>query len=132
MKGFASRVPRALQTGSMLKCVDNTGARALQIISVKKYRGVKKRQPKAGLGDMVVVSVKKGTPALRKQILNAVIIRQKKEFHRPSGLRVKFEDNAAVITDPDGNPRGTEIKGPVAMEVAERYSKIASSAAIIL
>jgi len=66
---------------------------------------------------MLVVSVKKGTPEMRKQVLNAVVIRQKKEYRRPDGLRVSFEDNAAVITDLDGIPKGTEIKGPVAREV---------------
>jgi len=81
---------------------------------------------------MLVVSVKKGTPEMRKQILNAVVIRQKKEYRRPDGLRVSFEDNAAVITDLDGIPKGTEIKGPVAREVAERFSKIATAASIIV
>jgi large subunit ribosomal protein L14 len=64
--------------------------------------------------------------------LNAVVIRQKKEFRRPDGLRVAFEDNAAVITDVEGIPKGTEIKGPVAREAAERFTKIASAASIIV
>lgn len=66
------------------------------VISVKNYRGVKNRQPCAGIGDTVIVSVKKGTPEMRKQIFKAVIIRQRKEFRRPDGLRVKF----ARITQP--------------------------------
>lgn len=81
---------------------------------------------------MLVVSVKKGTPEMRKQILNAVVVRQKKEYRRLDGLRVSFEDNAAVITDLDGIPKGTEIKGPVAREAAERFSKIATAASIIV
>jgi large subunit ribosomal protein L14 len=81
---------------------------------------------------MVIVSVKKGTPEMRKQIFTAVVVRQKKEYRRPDGLRVKFEDNAAVITDVDGVPKGTEVKGPVAREVAERFGKIASAAAMIV
>jgi len=88
-----------------LDCVDNTGAKVLQIIAVKGYRGVKNRYPKAGVGDMVVIAVKKGRPEIKKQILKAVIIRQRKEYRRPSGLRVKFEDNAAIIVDDKGTPR---------------------------
>lgn len=132
MIGVKSNIPRSLNAGALLDCVDNTGARQVEIISVKRYRGVKNRQPKAGIGDMCVVSVKKGTPEMRKQILRAVVVRQKKEFRRPDGLRVSFEDNAVVITDDDGIPKGTEIKGPVAREAAERYSKIASAASIIV
>lgn len=132
MKGMKASIPRALNAGAQINCVDNTGARVVEIISVIKYRGVKNRMPKAGIGDMCVVSVKKGTPEMRKQIMRAVVIRQKKEFRRPNGLRVSFEDNAVVITDDDGNPKGSEIKGPVAREVAERFSKIASAASMIV
>jgi len=132
MRGLKAKIPRAINTGAYLDCVDNTGARTLFVIAVTKYRGVKNRQPRAGIGDMVVVSVKKGTPEMRKQLLKAVIIRQKKEFRRPDGLRVGFEDNAAVITDDDGVPKGSEVKGPVAREVAERFGKIASAASIIV
>ncbi|ATZ61710.2 MAG: 50S ribosomal protein L14 [Methanosarcinales archaeon Met12] len=132
MRGHTSRIPRSINTGTLLECADNTGARVLQVISVKGYRGVKRRQPKAGIGDIVIVSVKKGTPEMRKQILHAVVIRQKKEFTRPERMRVKFDDNAAVITDEKGEPKGTEIKGPVARESAERFAKIASAATMIV
>ncbi|MCK5216202.1 MAG: 50S ribosomal protein L14 [Methanosarcinales archaeon] len=132
MIGMKASIPRSLNAGARLEVADNTGARQVEIISVKKYRGVKNRMPKAGIGDILVVSVKKGTPDMRKQILNAVVIRQKKEFRRPDGLRVAFEDNAAVITDIEGIPKGTEIKGPVAREAAERFTKIASAASIIV
>ena len=132
MRGNNANITKAINTGTHLVCADNTGARTLQVIAVKRYRGVKNRMPRAGLGDIVVVSVKKGTPEMRKQILNAVIVRQKKEFRRPDGLRVKFEDNAAVITDDAGIPKGSEIKGPVAREVAEQFGKIASAASIIV
>jgi len=131
MKGHKAKIPRSVQTGTLLECADNTGARILQIIAVKGYRGVKTRYPKAGIGDLVIVSVKKGSPEVRKQIFHAVVIRQKKEFRRPNGIRVKFEDNAAVLTDENGEPKGTEIKGPVAREAAERFSKIASAATMI-
>ncbi|TFH40784.1 MAG: 50S ribosomal protein L14 [ANME-2 cluster archaeon] len=132
MIGIKASIPRSLNAGARMDCVDNTGARQVEIISVKQYRGVKNRMPKAGIGDMCVVSVKKGTPEMRKQILKAVVVRQKKEFRRPDGLRVSFEDNAVVITDDSGVPKGTEIKGPVAREAAERFSKIASAASIIV
>jgi large subunit ribosomal protein L14 len=81
---------------------------------------------------MCVVSVKKGTPEMRKQIMYAVIVRQKKEIRRPDGLRVSFEDNAVVIVDEDGLPKGTDLKGPIAREVAERYPKIGTTASIIV
>jgi large subunit ribosomal protein L14 len=132
MKGHKATIPRAINTGAYLDCADNTGARTLFVIAVKKYRGVKNRQPCAGIGDMVVVSVKKGTPEMRKQMFKAVIVRQKKEFRRPDGLRISFEDNAAVIVDDDGVPKGSEVKGPVAREVAERFGKIASAASAIV
>jgi len=132
MKGIKAEIPRALPTGARLICADNTGARELEIIAVKGYKGVRRRYPAAGVGDIVVVSVKKGTPEIRKQVHYAVIVRQRKEYRRPDGTRVKFEDNAAVITDENGNPKGSEIRGPVAREAAERFSKIGSLASAIL
>jgi len=132
MRARRAVVPRCLPTGARLVCADNTGARELEIIAVKGYKGVRRRYPAAGVGDIVVVSVKKGSPDIRKQVHYAVIIRQRKEYRRPDGTRVKFEDNAAVITDPNGNPKGSEIRGPVAREAAERFSKIGSIATIIV
>jgi large subunit ribosomal protein L14 len=127
-----AKIPRAINSAARMDCVDNTGARVVEVISVLKYRGVKNRYPRGGIGDTLIVSVKKGTPDLRKQLVRAVIVRQKKEFRRPDGLRVSFEDNACVIVDDEGVPKGTEIKGPVAREAAERYTKIASAASIIV
>ncbi|EHQ36797.1 50S ribosomal protein L14 [Methanoplanus limicola] len=132
MKAKQSRVPRALATGSRMTCADNTGARQVQIVSVDRYHGVKNRQPKLGLGDMATVSVKKGTPEMRRKLEKAVVIRQSKEIRRINGLRLSFEDNAMVITNERGEPKGTEIKGPVAREVAERFPKIGSMATIIV
>jgi len=132
VKAIKAVVPRCLPTGARLVCADNTGARELEIIAVKGYKGVRRRYPAAGVGDIVVVTVKKGTPDIRKQVHYAVIIRQRKEYRRPDGTRVKFEDNAAVITDEDGNPKGSEIRGPVAREAAERFPKIGSIASIIV
>jgi len=132
MKAKQSKTPRALATGSKLTCADNTGARQVQIVSVNLYHGVKNRQPKLGLGDMATVSVKKGTPDMRRKLERAVVIRQRKEIRRVHGLRLSFEDNAMVITNERGEPKGTEIKGPVAREVAERFPKIGSMATIIV
>ncbi|MBP2146542.1 large subunit ribosomal protein L14 [Methanofollis sp. W23] len=132
MKARMSKIPRAINTGTRLVCADNTGARVVEIVSVVGYHGVRRRQPKLGLGDMATVSVKKGTPDMRRKLLKAVVIRQRKEMRRPNGLRVGFDDNAAVIVDDRGEPKGTEIKGPVAREVAERFPKIGSTATIIV
>ncbi|MEA2034985.1 MAG: 50S ribosomal protein L14 [Euryarchaeota archaeon] len=132
MKAKQSKIPRALCTGSRMVCSDNTGARIVQVVSVDLYHGVRRRQPKLGLGDMATVSVKKGTPDMRRKLERAVIIRQKKEIKRINGLRLSFEDNAMVITNERGEPKGTEIKGAVAREVAERFPKIGSMATIIV
>ncbi len=132
MKAKQSTTPRSLATGSRLACVDNTGARMVQIVSVDRYHGVRRRQPKLGLGDLATVSVKKGTPDMRRKLEKAVVIRQKKEIRRPSGLRVSFEDNAMVLVNERNEPKGTEIKGPVAREVAERFPKLGSMATLIV
>jgi large subunit ribosomal protein L14 len=132
MKARQSTIPRALATGSRMLCADNTGARLVQVISVDGYHGVRRRQPCLGLGDIATVSVKKGTPEMRRKLEKAVVIRQKKEMRRPNGLRVSFEDNAVVLVNERGEPKGTEIKGPVAREVGERFPKIASMATIIV
>jgi len=132
MKAKLSRIPRALNTGSRVICADNTGARIVQVVSVDRYHGVRRRQPKLGTGDMATVSVKKGTPDMRRKLVKAVVIRQKKEMRRPNGLRVSFEDNAMIVTNERGEPTGTEIKGPVAREVAERFPKIGSMATTIV
>ncbi|ABR56970.1 50S ribosomal protein L14 [Methanococcus aeolicus] len=131
MKGFGSKVIRSLPNGARLICADNTGAKELEIIAVKGYKGVARRLPAGGVGSLVFVSVKKGTPEMRKQVLPAIIIRQKKEYRRPDGSRVKFEDNAAVIVTPEGSPKGSEIKGPVAKEAAERWAGVSRLAKII-
>ncbi len=131
MKGLGSKITRALPNGARLVCADNTGAKELEIIAVKNYKGVARRLPSGGVGSIVFVSVKKGTPEMRKKVLPAIIIRQKKEYRRPDGTRVKFNDNAAVIVTPDGNPKGSEIKGPVAKEAAERWPGISRLAKII-
>ncbi len=132
MQALAADVTQGLEKGSLIACADNTGARELKVISVAGYGGTKNRHPKAGIGDKVTVSVTKGTPEMRRQVLEAVIVRQRKPIRRPTGTRVKFADNAAVVIDDNEDPRGTEIKGPIAREVAERFGSIASTATQIV
>lgn len=132
MKGVGARVTKALEVGSFLACADNSGAKLLKIIAVKGYKSVKRRRPRAGVADVVKVSVREGDPKLRKQLFWAVIVRQKKEFRRPSGLRVSFEDNAAVLVDEDFEPKATEIKGPIAKEVVERFPGIGKIAGMVV
>ncbi len=132
MEAIAADVTRGLAKGSRITCADNTGARELKVISVAGYHGTMNRHPKAGLGDKITVSVTKGTPEMRRQVVEAVVIRQRKPIRRPDGTRVKFEDNAAVLIDDAGDPRGTELKGPIAREVAERFGSIASTATMIV
>ncbi len=132
MRAIKADITSGLTKGSRLVCADNTGAQELKLISVDGYSGRLNRQPKAGLGDRVTVSVTKGTPEMRRQVLKAVIIRQRQPIRRPDGIRVTFEDNAAVIVDDMDDPRGTEIKGPIAREVAERFGAIASTATMIV
>ena len=132
MKGIAGRMMRGLPVGARLNCIDNTGAKVIQIIMTQKTKGVHRRYPTAGVGDMVVVSVKKGATDMKRQILKAVIVRQRRPFRRPDGTMVQFEDNAAVLVTDTGETKGTMIKGPVAIEAAERWPKIASLASIIV
>jgi len=114
MEAMKADVTQGLEKGSLITCADNTGARELRVISVAGYSGTKNRHPKAGIGDKITVSVTKGTPEMRRQVIEAVIIRQRKPIRRPDGTRLKFEDNAAVVIDENEEPRGTEIKGPIA------------------
>jgi len=88
--------------------------------------------PVASVGDMIIASVKKGTPEMRRKVVYAVVIRQRKAFRRPDGLMVEFEDNAAVLVQDNGETRGTEIKGPVAKEAAERWPRVAALASTII
>ena len=124
-------VNTGLQVGSYVPVADNSGAKEVMIINVPLIKTRLRRLPAAGVGDLVVVTVKKGTPQMRKQVTYAVVIRQKRPFRRPDGTWVAFEDNAVVIVAPDGTPRGSEIRGPVAREAAERWPKIAKLATII-
>ncbi len=132
MRAINAHISKALPTGARLEVADNSGAKVVEIIAVIGGKGVRRRLPSAGVGDLVVASVKSGTPEMRKQKIHAIIVRQKKEYRRPNGMRIKFEDNAVVVTNETGEPKGSDIKGAVAKEAAERWSKIASMATIII
>ncbi|MAF99259.1 MAG: 50S ribosomal protein L14 [Nanoarchaeota archaeon] len=133
MKAIKASMTQGLTSQSVVSTCDNSGAKLVKIISVKGSRTVKGRMPSAGIGDMVMVSVKKGKLDMRKQVVPAVVVRQRKEYRRPDGIRVKFEDNAVVVLkDEKGNPKGTIFKGPVAKEAAERWPGISKVASIIV
>ncbi len=132
MKPISSSVRRGLSQGSIVKCADNTGAKLLRVISFKGYKGVKRRKPRGGIADWVKCSVIKGNVKIRKQVVDAVIIRQKASYRRNDGMRVEFEDNAAVLINENGEARGTQIKGPVAREAVERFSTIGKISNIIV
>ena len=129
---YRPHISKGLQVGSIINCADNTGARRLRIVNIVGYKGRLRRVPSGGVGDRVLVSVRKGNPTLRKQVLPAIIVRQRKQFRRADGMWISFEDNAAVIITPDGELRGSEVRGPVAKEAAERWPRIAGNASIIL
>ena len=124
MKGIPARIVKTLIPGSRLVCNDNSGAKELMIIGVVGWKGRRGRNPRAGVGDMVICSVKKGDPKMVGTTVRAVITRQKKEIRRANGMRVFFEDNAAVLVNEDGIPTATEIKGVVAREIGERFPKV--------
>ena len=128
MKGIAGKVTRGLPTAARLTCADNTGAKVVEIIAVPKLGGTIRRYPSAGIGHMIKVSVKRGTPETRRQMFSAVIIRQRRPFRRVDGTWVQFADNACVITNERGEVQGTDIKGPVSRESDERWPRIAATA----
>lgn len=132
MRALTSKITKPLPVGARLICDDNSGARILQILGKVGYKGTKSKYPSAGICDIVIVSVKKGAPKVRKNIEKAVIVRQRKEFRRANGTRVMFEDNAAVLVDDNKLPKGTEIKGAIAREIAERFPKVAAIASVVV
>ena len=131
--GIKAKVTRALPQGALIPVCDNSGAKVIKLVSVKKLKTTKGRYPAAGVGDIILASVKKGKPEMRKKVVFAVIVRQKKEYRRSNGMRIKFEENAAVVLKDDkGNPQGTLFKGPIAKEACERWPGIAKMANIIV
>ena len=134
MKALKSKVTKALQIGSDLIVADNSGAKRIRIIAVKRYKGLKKRRGKAGIGDIVICTVKDGPPDVKHKVFPFIIIRQVKEYKRQGGMRIKFEDNAAIMLKDLKNkePKGTVIKGPVAKEVVERFPHVSRISSIVV
>ena len=121
-----------IQKFTRLKVADNSGAREIMCIQV--LGGTRRRY--AGVGDVIVASVKLAQPAAavkKGDVIRAVVVRTTKSFGRPDGSYIKFDDNAAVVLSDKQNPRGTRIFGPVARELRERnFMKIVSLAPEVL
>lgn len=121
-----------IQQETRLQVADNTGAR--EIMCIKVLGGSRRRT--AGLGDVIVCSVKSvipGSDVKKKSIVKAVIVRTKKEARRADGSYIRFDSNAAVLIDNDKNPRGTRIFGAVARELREKnFMKIVSLASEVI
>lgn len=133
MRGVAARFTRGLNVGSVVLSSDNSGARIVKVVAVKGGKTRRGRQQYAKIGDAVKVSVRKGNPEMKGQVFDAVVIRQRKPFRRKTGERVAFTDNAvALLKDDKGNPKGTQIKGPIAREVADRWQFVAKIAKFVL
>jgi large subunit ribosomal protein L14 len=133
MKSIKATIPKSLPHGACLETCDNSGAKELKVISVKGHKTLKGRMISARVGDLIQASVTKGKPDVRKTVVWAVVVRQKKEYTRLDGTRIKFESNAAVVLKDDkGNPKGTIFKGPIAKEACERWPGIAKLASTIV
>lgn len=133
MKAVQAKIPKALQHGSRIGVCDNSGAKVIKIISIKGAKTVKNRVPSAGVSDLVQASVVSGKPDIRKQVVLAIVVRQKKEYRRPDGTRVRFEDNSAVVLkDEKGNPKGTIFKGVIAKEAVQRWAPLGKIAKTII
>jgi len=133
MKSINAKTTRGLNIGSEVTAADNSGARMVRIVSVKKGKSRKGRMISAKIADWVKVSVREGNPEMKGEVFDAVVIRIKKPYRRLTGERISFTDNAvALLKDDKGNPKGTQIKGPVAKEVQERWKEVAKLASIIV
>ncbi|NTU69364.1 50S ribosomal protein L14 [bacterium] len=121
-----------IQQETRLRVADNTGAKVLYTIKI--LGGTRRKY--ASVGDIIVVSVKSAAPrgmVKKKEVLKAVVVRTRKEVKRIDGSTIRFDDNAAVIVDKDGNPKGTRIFGPIPREIKDKgFNKIASLAAEVL
>ena len=121
-----------IQQESRLKVADNTGAK--EILCIRVLGGSTRRY--GGVGDVIVATIKSAAPGgsvNKGDVVRAVVVRTAKEFHRPDGSHIKFDENAAVILDQQKNPKGTRIFGPVARELREMgFMKIVSLAPEVL
>ena len=121
-----------IQHMTRVKVADNTGAKSIMCINVPG--GTRKRY--AGVGDIIVASVKEATPGgvvKKGEVVRAVVVRTAKSYRRPDGSSIRFDENAAVILTDKNNPKGTRIFGPVAHELRQKnFMKILSLAPEVL
>jgi large subunit ribosomal protein L14 len=121
-----------IQTGTRLRVADNSGAKEIECFRILG----RSRATVAEVGDIIVAAVKQATPnagVKKGDVVKAVVVRTVKGIARPDGSLIRFDENAAVLINPDGNPRGTRIFGPVARELRDRdYMKIISLAPEVL
>jgi len=129
--GGKFHISMALPVAAVMNCADNTGAKSLYVIAVAGIKGRLNRLPAAGSGDLVMASVKKGKPELRKKVHPAVVVRQSKAFRRKDGTFLYFEDNAGVIVNNKGEMKGSAVTGPVAKECADLWPRISSNSGSI-
>jgi large subunit ribosomal protein L14 len=131
-KGFEGEEAEMIQQESRLRIADNTGAR--EILCIRVLGGSMRRYGR--VGDIIVASVKQATPTAsvkKGEVVRAVVVRTAKEYGRPDGSYIKFDDNAAVILDDHQNPKGTRIFGPVGRELRDKgFMKIVSLAPEVL
>ena len=133
MKPVSAKPTRAFNLGANMIAADNSGAKIVKIVSVKRGKTKKTRQGYAKIADQVKVSIRKGIPDMKGKVFDAVVIRIKRSYRRLDGERIMFEDNAvAILKDDKGNPKGTQVKGPVAREVQERWGQVAKIAQFVL
>eukprot|EP00887_Chlorella_sp_A99_P001431 scaffold8.g1431.t1 len=130
--GNKFRITLGLPVAATINCADNSGAKNLYIISVVGWGARLNRLPSAASGDMVMATVKKGKPDLRKKVMPAVVVRQRKAFRRKDGTYIYFEDNAGVVVNVKGEMKGSAITGPVAKECADLWPRVAAAANTIV
>ena len=129
--GIKLKISNCLPVATIMNCADNTGAKNLYMIACTGIGPRLSRLPSGSVGDMFLASCKKGKPELRKKVMPAVIIRQRKAIRRREGHFLYFEDNAGVIVNPKGEMKGSGITGPVEKEFAELWPRIAANAGSI-
>ena len=129
---FRTKITRGISTETLVRITDNSGAKVGKVIAVIGRKTRLNRYPNACVGDMVVVSIRKGNPDLRKKVMKAVVVRQKQTIHRIDGTRISFEDNAAVLVTDDGDPKGSSISGPISRESADLWPRISNVASLII
>ena len=133
MKALNAKMTNGLNVGSEVVAADNSGAIICRITGVKRGKVGKGRQLYTRVSDQVKVSVRKGLPEMKGKVFDAIVVRQRMGYQRLNGERVAFADNAVVLLkDEKGNPKGTQVKGPVAREVHERWPNVSKIAKFVL